>query len=380
MFLESLENLFNQKLNRIFFDGEWYFITDFVKKIESLESQQFSNGFEEAKNSIESNKDNVYKYIEFYLKKRNFPNNAIRAIQIIREKKIPTLSGWPYSQQFQNAINFFLNKRVYNPIVPSYNLSLAPESLIEVLRIVTDFNERGYQTKVVRRELYSSDKSYFDKKIKNKNERLTIGDCFWGELEPIVREYDNMGRLIGYYSECMASIHPEFRTCEDFYDSAFCRIFATIEPCHMKSRLFSLKIVDESPFPMTIIIPTIHRCNSNVEMGEKVYIQVLASYKMDKNVLEYGNATSDEETYNEYLLWQLNNHFFIRYDLQKSKFSYDNMLQLKNEKSFLNLLKMYKLATSSDELKILNQTKGEQNSGIIINKLLKAEMAILYSN
>jgi hypothetical protein len=53
------------------------------------------------------------------------------------------------------------------------------------------------------------------------------------------------------------------------------------------------------------------------------------------------------------------------------------MLKLKRDYDFINLLKKYKIPCDIQELKGLNNELGEQNTGVITNKILQIEFALI---
>jgi hypothetical protein len=373
---ELFEDFINKRYDRIYFNGVWSSYANIIPEIEDWKMQFLINAREEVKNSIEAKKENAYNYIELILEKRKLPRNDIRAISTSRENNLP-LDMWPNGKLYEKILFQFANRRVTEPTIPGHVLKLAPETMVNVLRMITDFNEDGYQSIVINRDWYDSDKAYFDKKLKKCNEQLTIGDCFKGNLKSKVAEYENENRLIGYHCECLAlPIHPDFRNCTDYFDSEFSRAFAIINPNSVRTNSVSLKIVDYSPFGMTIILPEIYKHNTTLEYGDSVQIQVFGTYQIAGKTIKFGTGLTNEEKFNEYLLWHLNNHFFLRYDLKRSAYSYDDMSKIKNDGNFIVLLKTYKLASNASELLELNITKGEQNNGVLYNKILNAKIKL----
>ncbi|AMM49959.1 hypothetical protein TH61_00495 [Rufibacter sp. DG15C] len=377
---QSIQDLINRKTSRIFFDDKWMSVYELSEIFDSLRKQEVKNGLNEAEFCMSAKRENAYNYIERYLKSTNYPENLIGQVQYSRENKL-SLDSWKENQIYQRALLFYVDRLTKRLSLSGYELTLATAPIEHVLRLVIDFNENGYETIVVPRRHTWSDANFDKSKIKKKADFLTIGDYYWDQLKPLVAEYDASGNLLGYYSECLASpIHSAFKHIPDYYSSPYSRVFGCFKPYLMKSRLMSLKVVDESFYPMTIIIPEVQKVSANAKVGDTCFIQVLETYQKDGLIIEYGSASDEETSFEEYLLWQLNRHSFLKHELKKNRYSYEQMIIQKEDPSFLELLKQYGLASSPHELMLLNEREGEQNNGIITNKILKAQNALLYSN
>jgi hypothetical protein len=378
--LSLFEDLINTKCNFVFFDGQWKSKGELGHLMIELNSQRVKNSAQILSNGLKSGRKYIYDIIEDNLNPDDATKNAIDGIRGLKEDNSPIDSHPMAGQLYEKTLMSFINSTLIKPKVPTYSLSLVSDALTNVLREVTDYNESGYITRVVSTNEYNFRPEYFNNKIKDSNDILTIGDCYKGTLLPIVPEYDEKGHLIGYYSECKAEpIFEDFSIIKSYYTSEFSRVFGKIEPVTKKHRLFSLKIVDESCFPNTIIIPNLHYINARSEMSDTVTIQVLATYKKYGYIEKYGSAYTKEEKYEEYLLWQLNNQIFLNYELKGNCFSYEDLQKIKFDESFRNLLNLYNIASNPDELDIWNFKEGEQNNGLIINKILKIQMVILYN-
>lgn len=388
MMPESYFDTLLRKSGYVLINGELLSPDEIYKRHINLVNQRTSNNMAEIVNSVENHRENAYNYIEYILDRdayiKGYTDNDRDGIRFIRENNSffeSTLSKRKYEKILLDWIKY----RVVQPSLPGYRFSsvISDGILYEFLRQVTDYDERGYRSKVIPRRHYEENRNYYDNRIKDKDSFFNIGDCYWGGLLPFVEEFDKRGNLTGVYSECAVSnVHKSFSGCQDFFSSDLSRAIGYPNRIYFKSQIFSFKIVDI----IWQAASTIYVSHVNKAIAERgiegftidcLDMHVLDSYSKDNEVYKYGNAVTDEEVFNEYLLWQLNNHFFLRYDLKKSSHSYAEMLKLKSDYDFHNLLKKYKIPCNFQELKVLNNEKGEQNTGVITNKILQIEFALI---
>ncbi len=385
------ESYFDSLLSKsgyVSINGELVSPDEIYKRHINLVNQRTKNNMAEIVNSVENHHENAYNYIEYILDRdayiEGYTDNDREGIRLIRENNSffeSTLSKRKYEKILLDWIKY----RVLQPSLPGCRFSsvIADGILYEFLRQVTDYDERGYRSTVIPRRHYEENRNYYDKRIRDKDSFFNIGDCYWGGLQPFVEEFDKRGNLIGIYSECaVSSIHKSFSGCKDFFLSDLSRAIGYPNSIYFKSQIFSFKIVDI----IWQAASTIYVSHVNKAIAERgiegltidcLDMHVLDSYSKDNEVYKYGSAVTDEEVFNEYLLWQLNNHFFLRYDLKKSNHSYSEMLKLKRDYDFINLLKKYKIPCDIQELKGLNNELGEQNTGVITNKILQIEFALI---
>lgn len=385
---ESYFDTLLSKSGYVSINGELVSPDEIYKRHINLVNQRTKNNMAEIVNSVENHHENAYNYIEYILDRdayiEGYTDNDREGIRLIRENNSffeSTLSKRKYEKILLDWIKY----RVLQPSLPGCRFSsvIADGILYEFLRQVTDYDERGYRSTVIPRRHYEKNRNYYDKRIRDKDSFFNIGDCYWGGLQPFVEEFDKRGNLIGVYSECaVSSIHKSFSGCKDFFLSDLSRAIGYPNSIYFKSQIFSFKIVDI----IWQAASTIYVSHVNKAIAERgiegftidwLDMHVLDSYSKDNEVYKYGSAVTDEEVFNEYLLWQLNNHFFLRYDLKKSNHSYSEMLKLKSDYDFINLLKKYKIPCDIQELKSLNNELGEQNTGVITNKILQIEFALI---
>ena len=377
---ELLKYLINSSSHSplLFWENEWLHPNSLKELLNDFHSQIVSLSTKYAHNNFKAKPENPYIWIENYVGQRNYDNNVKEMIKYLKKDLLP-IDLAPHGIYEQAFLKYF-ERIIFKPRKPGYQLDIAPEEpFVNVLREITDFNEDGYVSRVINRDTYFSNQEYFDNKIKKSNSSLAIGDYYWGNLESLVKEYNKDGKLIGFYGECMVNpIHKDFANLENLYDSPFCRVYGFLKPYLSKNRFFSLKIVDRSPFDGTVILPRLLRKRANCSVGDKLHIEIFSNYIRDNAPVLYGTSESKELVYDEYLLWNFNNNFFLKYEFQKSHFTYEELKEIQKTSKFLNAVENYNLYRNTDEYHSVNNTT-EQNIGVLSNKILTASLATLYT-
>ena len=322
------------------------------------------------------------------------------------------------------------SKGVMSEKVPGHSIALLSNEGLAVVKRVIELDEMGQPKRweVLPMVMLQRDSKLFEeskqaKRYNNSFDRLfsdlKVGDLYIDDLRHNVPEYNDKGEIVGYFSEYM--LPPHFREDMILYNKdgsisdAARMAFGVRIPSQDKHSFISIKLVDFMPafYGSTGVFPQelIEISNADFDI-DKLYTHILDTYysREKGERVAYGTATTKEGKFAEYVLYmsrknrrfkeklaELNN-IGIKYNSALENYDisgniedtpvtkYDNiedlMQDLNGSKSEvarmkeLIALKELGLPSNPDEYQQAVNEFGEQNNGVLNNKILYAKIKL----
>lgn len=313
------------------------------------------------------------------------------------------------------------SKGVMSEKVPGHALALMSNYGMKVAKKVLELDENGQPKRwvVIRRDQYEANRTLLDavKNAKRWNndldrefEGLSVGDIYIDDLRHNVPEYDENGNITGYFTEYMTAAHfrehMNIGSDQAIPESAL-KAFAVRIPSDDKHSFVTTKLVDFLPanYGSTAVFPheLIEISGADFDI-DKVYMQIMDSYRKDGELIPYGTAKTDKEKFQEYLIYMASRDRNVKDKLKElsnigvtaedpdnvigylePNISYESIDQLANDllkkdmNALLleNALKELDLPSTVDEYIKHVKTKGELNNGVLNNRILDAKIKML---
>lgn len=323
--------------------------------------------------------------------------------------------------KFTQLFLAYYSKGVMSEKVPGHTYALMSNHGMLVTKRVVELDEKGQPKRweVIRRSQYESSPELFEnvknaKRWNNELDRqfdgLKVGDYYLDDLRHNVPEYDEKGNITGYFTEFMAP--PHYRedmgigTEEDIPDHV-AKAFAVRIPSQDKHSFVTPKLVDFLPayYGSTAVFPheLIEISGADFDI-DKVYTHIYDTYRKNGQRVPYGQAKTNEEKYNEYLIYLSSRDKAFKAKLNELRkidvndvnpndidgylepeITYESIDELvndllKKDRNALILqsaLRELNLPTNVKEYVEYVEKNGEPNNGVLNNLILDAKIKML---
>lgn len=328
--------------------------------------------------------------------------------------------------KFTQLFLAYFSKEVLSEKVPGTSAALMSNWGMKVVKRVVELDEKGQPKRweVITRAMYERDRALYNesKNAKTWNneldrefEGLSVGDLYIDDLRHNVPEYNKKGEIIGYFTEFMMAPH----TAEDMAEymrtgrlsEELLKAFAVRIPSQDKHSFTTLKMVDFLPahYGSTAVLPheLIEISGADFDI-DKLYMHMYDTYSKNGVRVKYGTETSKKGKFAEYIMYmskknkdfieKMNELYKINvtynqdieaYDIDgelEPVTSYDDMESLMHDlfssdvsaKSMMEItaLKELGLPSTPDEYEKFVQIYGEQNNGVLNNRILESKMKL----
>lgn len=278
----------------------------------------------------------------------------------------------------------YFSKGVTNEKVPGHAIALMSDYGMQMMRQVTAVDENGRPTqwRTIRADEFKKNpKKYFFKDL--NTDKFQVGDYYTSDLQHNVPEYNSEGKIVGYYSEFMLPAHfaemMDIKPGDPIPDSV-AKAFGVRIPSQDKHSFISLKMVEFLPANMgsTGIFAKELVSLSGADFDiDKLYMSIASWYKNQTgDLVRYGDtATTDQEKFDEFLHYELNNNKDLKKKVKKK-------VKANKDYNSLSKLKINNQSVWSDQ--IMDGIDEEFESGIVswdeINNLKPDEINSFIKN
>lgn len=233
--------------------------------------------------------------------------------------------------KFTQLFLAYFSKGVMSEKVPGHSLALMSNWGSLIVKRVLEVDKTTGQPKrweVIRRDQYRASDNEGEiligkdavtpKRWNNSMDRmfsdLEVGDIYLDDLRHNVPEYNEKGEIVGYFTEYMTAPHfkedMNIKGDKKLFD-ALSRSFSVRIPSDDKHSFAAGKLVDFLPpyYGSTAMFPQelIEISGADFDI-DKVYMQIMDTYTRNGERIAYGTAKTQEEKFEEYLLYMLNNN------------------------------------------------------------------------
>ena len=236
----------------------------------------------------------------------------------------------------------YFSKGVLSEKIPGHAVALMSDFGMKPLKKVLELDENGQPKRweIVRVEefktnpsKYGTPKTQADLENRTFND-LQVGDYYVDDLRHNVPEYDENGKITGYFTEFVMPAHFKellsFIKPGDKIPDAVAKMFGVRIPSQDKHSAVALKLVDFMPvyYGSTAVFPQelIEISGADFDI-DKLYIAIQEWLVENGKFVAYGTGNSKTERFNQFVTYQ----FSKNKEFKKAYFEFYNAL--KKEKS-----------------------------------------------
>jgi hypothetical protein len=262
--------------------------------------------------------------------------------------------------KFAQLFLAYFSKGVLSEKIPGHSVALVSSYGNKKLKKVLELDEEGQPKRweivrddefLLNPEQYGTPKKYSDN-VNRLFNNLEVGDYYVDDLRHNVPEYDENGKITGYFTEFIMPAH-----FKDVYDNikpgdkisdAIAKMFGVRIPSQDKHSAVNLKLVDFMPVyygSSAVFAPELIEISGADFDIDKLYIAIKEFYTQKKNgkveFVEYGGGKTDTDKFNQFVKYQFSKnkdfrkayHDFLKAETErKEQFEEDlNLLDLDSD-------------------------------------------------
>lgn len=225
-------------------------------------------------------------------------------------------------QKFTQMVLSYLSKGVIAEKIPGISAALVSGYGYMPMRRVDELDENGQPkrwTIITRAEYKKEPGKYSGYKVYDNDTKLfsglEVGDYYIDDLKDTYPKYDDQGKFLGYFTETILPAHYKEQAGGKVIDSLANMVSSRI-PWDDKHQAVVQEQVDTLPAYLGSIMVTadkvLEKSGSDFD-GDKLFVSIADTYvNEDGKRVPYGTATSDDNKFWEYVLWQTANNKLFR--------------------------------------------------------------------
>ena len=215
----------------------------------------------------------------------------------------------------------YFSKGVLSEKIPGHSVALMSDFGMMQLKKVLELDDNGQPKRweIVRVEEFKANPSkYGTPKTQSDLENRTFndleeGDYYVDDLRHNVPEYDENGKITGYFTEFIMPAHFKellsFIKPGDKIPDAIAKMFGVRTPSQDKHSAVALKLVDFMPvyYGSTAVFPQelIEISGADFDI-DKLYIAIQEWLVENGKFIAYGSGTTETEKFNQFVKYQFN--------------------------------------------------------------------------
>ncbi len=257
---------------------------------------------------------------------------------------------------------------------------------VQIIRKVTEVDERGVPVRweVVPTHEYRNNPTLYNRKVRRYNAPdrgftwMKVGDYILDHLRVNVPEYIN-GKPTGLmYNEAIMPAHH----IEDVgkVPEVLSRMYSNRIPYDDKNKGAFSKVIDYlSPvYGSVMITPDQEAAASGEDFDlDKRFIHTQDTYSDGEKLIPYGNATTDKDKFEEYLMYQASKNSAVRDKVKKLEDTDEGMIaSLLSQDRDIVIAAMRELRLPSTVEEFMKAGGDKLNNGVLNNRILDNKIAL----
>lgn len=259
----------------------------------------------------------------------------------------------------------YFSKGVTNEKTPGHAVALMSDFGTQMMRQVIEVDPitlKPTKWKNIRTDQFkAAPQRFFFKDL--ETDVFKVGDFFTSDLQHNVPEYNEKGEVIGYYSEFMLPAHfAELMDIKpgDEIPNEIAKAFGVRIPSQDKHSFISLKMVDFMPANMGstgIFAKELIKLSGADFDIDKLYMSIASWYSKEGKFVRYGDeANTNEEKFDEFLHYELNNNKELKKTIKKKLAESEDYQNAQEAK------RIYNGSLSGDDIVFSDEETGEEYS------------------